>query len=776
MGVPARSVACALAAALLLCGAVGAVNVLYDEVGWTKVDWHKYQLPYSHNWEQPPSDEAVRSPELREALALARLNSVDGPEERSAEEKPPGLWSLEDGTLVAAPDDDAVDAAAEAMTCTVCHAAVTHVWAQLVAAVDAAEPVNEDAVRDMLDEACEEAHAPAKVLTKFRIVRVEAPEAGVSLFVVRNRPAPSRAAPAAAAGEGEDGGGAGGGDGEGAGGEGKGTAKAVAKAHPGSDAEVSATQKSCRGLVDHHQAALVKPLWKATGDYFVARRNLARKLASKLRNDAAEAADDEYDDPEPDEDDEGLERSALLHIPESKLLPYEALCLDLELLCPLWASLGECTANPKYMVGTHRKLGHCRASCGRCTRDATWAQHPLAEKELAATSSSLLGVLRGSACTSGKACLAGGGATTTPGGDAALVANAGVLPGAALAKIDGFVLGKPFWGVPEVAPAPGAAAAAAAKAKAKPAAKGGTAAAPADDLEAALAAGGDGGLAGQLVSIPGMDDFFVYQLHYGTRVYQFHRDPASGQVTEEHVLGLFSPEATARAAALDAAVPPGEAGEAWAAQLRGGGAAAGAEAAADAKGAKAGDAKAKAAEAAKAAKAADAKPAAKAAEAKAAEAKAAKAADAKPAKAAEATASAKAADAKAGGAAAAAAAPGAGGVPPPFLDLLDYLPDTPSMVDAWWPFHRQLYTDGEACTGEGGGRPRQVELRLACSPAAPRGWRMLVREPEFCRYVVVLYHPALCALPRFKPVPRPGRGGGAGGAGGPKFGDKPARS
>jgi hypothetical protein len=45
-----------------------------------------------------------------------------------------------------------------------------------------------------------------------------------------------------------------------------------------------------------------------------------------------------------------------------------ALCLDMELLCPLWASLGECAANPKYMVGTARKLGHCRASCGKCAQ------------------------------------------------------------------------------------------------------------------------------------------------------------------------------------------------------------------------------------------------------------------------------------------------------------------------------------------------------------------------------------------------------------------------
>lgn len=30
-----------------------------------------------------------------------------------------------------------------------------------------------------------------------------------------------------------------------------------------------------------------------------------------------------------------------------------------------------------------------------------------------------------------------------------------------------------------------------------------------------------------------------------------------------------------------------------------------------------------------------------------------------------------------------------------------------------------------------------------------------MREPEFCNYVVVMYHPGLCQLPRYKPVPKP---------------------
>jgi hypothetical protein len=189
-----------------------------------------------------------------------------------------------------------------------------------------------------------------------------------------------------------------------------------------------------------------------------------------------------------------------------------ALCLDMELLCPLWASLGECAANPKYMVGTPRKLGHCRASCGKCQQggmsedahvpaayscqlqhlclvvclirdhdhkpschlllcnaarfcckqllalaphcqnlgqqrnvfaaaaaaaDNSWRKHPIAKKELAASASTLLNSLRQTTCTATKACLSGGGGSTIPASKNVVQQNAEVLPGAALAKMDG---------------------------------------------------------------------------------------------------------------------------------------------------------------------------------------------------------------------------------------------------------------------------------------------------------------------------------------------------
>ncbi|WIA22843.1 hypothetical protein OEZ85_001233 [Tetradesmus obliquus] len=592
-------------AVLLFAQLIAAVNIIYDETGWTKQDWHKYKLEYNPSFEASPADEVIKSAELRKALSQASINSLDGPLPRSTALRPLGLWAAEDGSLVETPDEESVEAAAEAITCTVCHSVVSHVWGQVTHAVHSAEPINEDSIRDMFDEACEQAHVPLKVLNSYRIVKVEAPEAGVTMFVVRSRKGSTAQPPqqqqqqlpqgtgSSSSSSSEDG-------------------QQAAVQLPGTDAEAAATVKSCKDLVNHHQLLLLKPMWKVANDYFINHRNLARRMQSKLRLDADDV--DEYEDPGEDEEDAALQRKALQHIPENKLLPYDALCLDMELLCPLWASLGECAANPKWMVGTPRKLGHCRASCGKCEPDNAWRKHPIAKKELAASASSLLNSLRQTTCTSTKACLSGGGGSTIPASKNVVVQNADVLPGAALAKMDGFVLGKPFWGIPGVEPInPAAAADAAGKAAA-------AAAAAADPGEALLE--GDE-LAHKHISIPGMDGFFIYQIHYKTRVYQYHMDTSQGTARIRH--------------------------------------------------------------------------------------------------------------------------------PPPMLELLDYLPDTASMLQSHWPYFRQMYTGGEKCGNEGAGKPRQVELRWACSPH--NSWRMLVREPQFCAYVVTVYHPGLCKVPRYAPVP-----------------------
>lgn len=77
-------------ALLLSTQLTSAVNILYDETGWTKVDWHKYKIDYSTVYDPFPSIEVIQSPEIRKALAQCKLNSLDGPFRRFMEKRPPG--------------------------------------------------------------------------------------------------------------------------------------------------------------------------------------------------------------------------------------------------------------------------------------------------------------------------------------------------------------------------------------------------------------------------------------------------------------------------------------------------------------------------------------------------------------------------------------------------------------------------------------------------------------------------------------------------------------
>ena len=59
---------------------------------------------------------------------------------------------------------------------------------------------------------------------------------------------------------------------------------------------------------------------------------------------------------------------------------------------------------------------------------------------------------------------------------------------------------------------------------------------------------------------------------------------------------------------------------------------------------------------------------------------------------------------------------------------------------------------GDPCeVEEGGKQPRQTELRIACSPDPER--HLLMREPQQCQYVMVLYEPSLCEVPGFGGLP-----------------------
>ncbi|KAF5829741.1 hypothetical protein DUNSADRAFT_15565 [Dunaliella salina] len=94
------------------------------------------------------------------------------------------------------------------------------------------------------------------------------------------------------------------------------------------------------------------------------------------------------------------------------------------------------------------------------------------------------------------------------------------------------------------------------------------------------------------------------------------------------------------------------------------------------------------------------------------------------------------------------------GLPTQVLQDLDLLPLTNghSMRTHQWPYVRQSYVEGHKCFLAGGRQEvRSTEVRIACSP--DRRLHMLVREPDFCSYIFVLYSPAVCELPMLQPIP-----------------------
>lgn len=72
---------------LIALQAAVAVNIVYDETGWTKRDWHKYKIAFDMNLGVDPAEEVFKSADLRKHLGETQLNSLHGPAKQKAVSK-----------------------------------------------------------------------------------------------------------------------------------------------------------------------------------------------------------------------------------------------------------------------------------------------------------------------------------------------------------------------------------------------------------------------------------------------------------------------------------------------------------------------------------------------------------------------------------------------------------------------------------------------------------------------------------------------------------------
>ncbi|MEW5317451.1 MAG: hypothetical protein WDW38_008745 [Sanguina aurantia] len=355
------------------------------------------------------------------------------------------------------------------------------------------------------------------------------------------------------------------------------------------------------------------------------------------------------------------------------------LCEDKHPLCAKWAAKGECTANPSYMVGGGHHAGQCRKSCRACSSQQTLAEAVQEDKTLGPKLEQLVAGLqlavRNLGCGASKACLAGVSGAAWPlasdepaSGEDSFPEDAeeGLAFLSSMNVGGGFVLGKPFFGIPSLKqlplsslpphlhpPAPVSATTAPATAPAakthsrgklpatgRPsAAAAADAAAPAATAAAATAAEVDavlaGALAGRLVRLP--TEYFTFEYLYKNHTRHYHQDAKTHQITEEWSLGGFSRESISIISSVT-----GEAA---------------------------------------------------------------------------------------------------------VLEDLDLLPDRRAeMRKSTWPYVKQVYAGGQECVLAGGRKAvRRSEVRLACSPDSKL--RILIREPDFCHYVFIIYVPQLCDMP-----------------------------
>ncbi|KXZ53821.1 hypothetical protein GPECTOR_6g739 [Gonium pectorale] len=472
-----------------------------------------------------------------------------------------------------APDVEAIDDegmlehAAKAIQCTGCHVLMAVTWARVTSDVLSGESVTAQQVREYMEEACEKDALDA-ILKKYTLLKMES--GGMLFFVVRER-------------------------------------RGNNKGSTATDAEEAAVAMSCKNLVRESGQDLTAVAMEQLANY---RREALRLLVKHGRDggneqeglpdpedvpgparggagsgsngllprlDAGSGSDgddedDEYVDPDDLDEGGGVKEGGkgaksgkrppkpqgssgarVVRGLTIKADPGQPECTDLNPKCPQWAASGECELNPNYMIGTHVHKGHCRKSCGMCTAYSSLSGSPELVSELESLSAALLLAAKNLGCGASGACLSGVSGMAAGQGLIKQAAGSGgtkekLLPG--MKELPGgFVLGKPWWGIPEVRsvaaslrkpvpgsdgvpPSEGAAASSGA------ADDGGAAVASAPshaDVDRVLAPA----LAHRILSVP--SDFFIYEYLYKNHTRHYHAEK-DGSVTEDWLLGKFSRE------------------------------------------------------------------------------------------------------------------------------------------------------------------------------------------------------------------------------------------
>jgi hypothetical protein len=361
-------------------GARARAGEARDELVWTKANWREYKLDF------PFAFFAEREPELARVLgpggpaAGLAASTLGGPyadlPARAAADAERQASPLRAATFEMSPLDSASDAAAAAgvVGCHACGALAAALWGVLGPHADAHRAAPPPAQLAALAEELCDVEVPVQVLSEHVLLRAKVTPPGA---------APAGVPADGGAGAGLPGPGALGGPG----------VREFYMLIPrqrqhATEAELGAVRDACRALLAEAAPPLVRPE-DAVAAPAAAAAEAARAAAARARAGGAAppAAPPETPDaarapaPSPFLAEVAVQVAEYLAALDAAVGPAagrpargappapapQRACADRHPQCGYWAGLGECEANPGYMVGYSREReGVCRAACEAC--------------------------------------------------------------------------------------------------------------------------------------------------------------------------------------------------------------------------------------------------------------------------------------------------------------------------------------------------------------------------------------------------------------------------